>query len=402
MPEVPRILLLLLSVGDASPTLLRSEALALTNHPLVVALGVGNLPAGSANRLLLARAAVIEGLEAGAANAAANAESEATLSLLSLVNAEKQRCEADAEEWLASAAAAGITIDLPAAEVDAGVRCYSCGGLHYNVDCPDEASVAPEATALAGALRAGSLAASATVLHSLCFAVLTLQRAGLDGGDAYRGLVGVHAVRLVELADACDLALEAVSGGSSDVGGEGGSGGGGGGTGGGGGGGGGGGNGNDALAAAEASTASSLLYALVDSESGTAGLKSAAAADGAGEAVMSLQDAREKIEAVESGFLQTQDRNAQFLREEVLGAKAVVAPPASSAQRKAAATDAAAAYLAAKRAGGQPVGKDAAAAIAAKGGGPKAQAAAKYLALRKKQQAAEAYLAARKKAEDMG
>ena len=52
----------------------RAEALALANHPLVIQLGTGVLPAGSANRLMLARAAVVEGLESAAANAAASSD----------------------------------------------------------------------------------------------------------------------------------------------------------------------------------------------------------------------------------------------------------------------------------------------------------------------------------------
>ena len=67
--------------------------------------------------------------------------------------------------------------------------------------------------------------------------------------------------------------------------------------------------------------------------------------------------------------------------------------------------EAAAAYLKAKQAAQQPMGKDAkakiqdakAALLANKG--ERSAAAAKYLALRKKQQAAEAYLEAKKKKE---
>ena len=126
------------------------------------------------------------------------------------------------------------------------------------------------------------------------------------------------------------------------------------------------------------------------------------------ESGVSLQEARERLEAIEPGFLQSQDKNAQFLKEEVLGAQgqktgSPTATAAGKMGKKAAAVDAAAAYLAAKQAAQQPVGssaaaalRDAQAALAASKGGPKQAAAKTYLAMRSKQKAAEAYLAARK------
>ena len=123
---------------------------------------------------------------------------------------------------------------------------------------------------------------------------------------------------------------------------------------------------------------------------------------------MSLQEARVALDQVEPGFLDAQDKNAHFLKTEVLGATtASDAPPALGAsERRAAAVDKAAAYLKAKQAAGKtkeaPELRDAQAALLAAQKGPKQAAAKQFLELRKKQQAAAAYLAAKKAAEGIG
>ena len=117
----------------------RPEALALVNHPLAVSIGTGGLPRGSLERCLLARAAVLEGIEA-AANAELNAAIEDAArfdkanTFLTLARAELEATKDDHPAWRAAADDAGLTIELPPSEVDAGVRCYNCGGTHYNVD----------------------------------------------------------------------------------------------------------------------------------------------------------------------------------------------------------------------------------------------------------------------------
>ena len=79
--------------------------------------------------------------------------------------------------------------------------------------------------------------------------------------------------------------------------------------------------------AGEEQTARALLYAFVDSEAGEAGLKSLTM----DESGVSLQEARERLDAIEPGFLQSQDKNAQFLKEEV----ALVRDTAASHSRSA-------------------------------------------------------------------
>ena len=121
----------------------------------------------------------------------------------------------------------------------------------YCLQCPEELRVSPDALALAGYLRSSSsLAGASAVLRDLAFAATTLTRAGLEGGDAYGLMLGAHAKRLPELAEACEEVLAL----SSDA---------------------------EAAAAKEAfGTARSLLFATVDAESSTTGLKAAASTAG--------------------------------------------------------------------------------------------------------------------------
>jgi len=371
-----------------SPLWTRPQGLMLANHPLIVQLGTGALPMGSFNRCLLAREALLEGLEASAASSCSgDAVSPEAAQLLSMAADESARCTRDASLWLETAAGAGRSIELPAEEVAAGVRCYTCGGTHYNIDCPETAAAPPEALALAGFLKsARTLAAASAVLRDLSFASNTLLKAGLTGGDAYSACVAAHAQRCGELADACDRTL-AAAGTLEDTASD-----------------------SARLALDETRLARSLLFALVDSECGTAGLKDSSCGDGDGG--MSLREAREAIEAVEPGFLQEQDRNAAFLRETLLqpsdtpnsDAPAAAAGPTSAARRQEQRVDAAAAYLKAKQAAArQPIAKEAAstlqdakAAALASRPGPQQGAAKRFVEVRKKQQAAAAYLARKK------
>ena len=371
------LLVLVVASSTLTPLWTRSQGVLLANHPLVVQLGCGQLPMGCFSRCLLARSVIIEGMETAVAACSGSAMSPDGAELLALLADESARCTRDNADWLANAASAGKTIDLPETEAESGVRCYSCGGTHYNIDCPDDRTAPPEAQALASYIgSATSLAAASSVLHDVSFVASTLLKAGLDGGDAYSPCIRAHAERFEALVGACDRALATSDAVKTAL---------------------------TAAASTESTTAQQLLYAWVDSESGTSGLKETGAEGG-----LSLQEARERIDGVEPGFLRSQDRNEQFLRTTVLGAPSDAPDAAPTAQeRQAARVDAAAAYLQAKQASQQPVGKEAAAAVQdskaallASKVGPKQAAAQQYLALRKKQQAAEAYLAKRKPSGD--
>ena len=133
-----------------------------------------------------------------------------------------------------------------------------------------------------------ALAALAPLLRSIGWSHATLQRAkiggggeGGEGGDgvegsasagAYAGWVEAHAARWLPLAAACDACVEAAAAAAEEE--------------------------EAAAEGAErarmaAATTRSLLYAWVDDEAGVAGLRG-------GEAV---QAARERLEALEPGFL---------------------------------------------------------------------------------------------------
>ena len=297
----------------------RDAALAVVNNPLIVQLGSGELPAGSYLRLMEDRAVVLDGVQAACAAACrrgrlppsgrpATSAAAAAAGLDILLKAEQKRRADDHEAWAAAMAAAGKSIEVDheawaAAQAAAGepatqLACYTCGGPHLNVDCPEELAPSAAARALAAHLRSSppavALPAAAAVLRCVGWCHATLRAAGLGGGAAFGGWVNAHATRWAALADAADALLDASS--SGDV--------------------------ADADADAEHALALSLLYSWISSEAGTAGLKG----DGA-----PLQAAREAIDRVEPGYLQSVDRDAQFVRDVVLGTE----PPRSSSSEPA-------------------------------------------------------------------
>ena len=145
----------------------------------------------------------------------------AARALLELLTEERDACSTTHGEWRSAADAAGQTIDLPQSEIDAGVRCYNCGGLHYNVDCPDELAVSSSFQALVGYLRgSSSLAGASTVLRDLSFAVTTLARAGLDApetGSGLRGRVLKADLLSVLLPQCCDAPADVDAGGDGEA-----------------------------------------------------------------------------------------------------------------------------------------------------------------------------------------
>ena len=319
-------LLLLLLASPASAVISQSlwsnrrdAALAVVNNPLIVQLGSGELPAGSYLRLMEDRSIVLDGVTAACAAACrrgrlppsgrpATSAAAAAAGLDLLLKAEQERREDDHEAWAAAMAAAGKSIEVDheawaAAQAAAGepatqLACYTCGGPHLNVDCPEELAPSAAARALAAHLRSSppavALPAAAAVLRCVGWCHATLRTAGLGGGAAFGGWVDAHATRWAALADAADALLDASS--SGDV--------------------------ADTDADAEHALALSLLYSWISSEAGTAGLKG----DGA-----PLQAAREAIDRVEPGYLQSVDRDAQFVRDVVLGTE----PPRRSSSEPA-------------------------------------------------------------------
>ena len=179
---------------------------------------------------------------------------------------------------------------------------HRCGGDHLNVDCPEDLAVTGPARAVAAVLRSYNDVEAATGVLAVCeygWACDTLLKAGFE--TPYAGWLRAHAEALAKAAAAVAPLVDAAD--------------------------------RDAVDAAYVA-ALSALFNFVDSEASTAGLKGAGA---------DLEAARRKLDAVEPGFLDAQDRNANFVAATL---KAQAAKSSAGAKKM----DAAAAYLAAKKA----------------------------------------------------
>ena len=264
----------------------RSERLNLLNHPLQIQLATGALPYGSFVRLCHDRCTILDAVRSAAAAAGAEVLGDVS--------------EAEAKAWLETAEASGKTISTG----DPSIKCYACGGDHLNVDCPDDLTVTGPARAVAAVLRSYSGAEAATGVLAACeygWACGTLLEAGFE--TPYAGWLTNHANALNKASAAVAPLVDAADRESVD---------------------------------AAYVAALSALFNFVDSEASTAGLK------GAGE---DLEAARTKLDALEPGFLEAQDRNANFVAATL---KAQAEKSSSGAKKM----DAAAAYLAAKKAKG--------------------------------------------------
>jgi len=262
----------------------RGESLNLLNHPLQIQLATGALPYGSFVRLCHDRSTILDAVRSAAAAAGADVLSDVS--------------EAEAKAWLETAEASGKTISTG----DPSIKCYACGGDHLNVDCPDDLTVTGPARAVAAVLRSSpDPAAAAFAVCEYGWACGTLLEAGFE--TPYAGWLTNHANALNKASAAVAPLVDAADRESVD---------------------------------AAYVAALSALFNFVDSEASTAGLK------GAGE---DLEDARRKLDALEPGFLDSQDRNANFVSATL---KAQAAKGSAGAKKM----DAAAAYLAAKKAKG--------------------------------------------------
>ena len=255
----------------------------LLNHPLQIQLATGALPYGSFVRLCHDRSTILDAVRSAAAAAGAEVLGDVS--------------EAEAKAWLETAEAVGKTISTG----DPSIKCYACGGDHLNVDCPDDLTVTGPARAVAAVLRSYDGVEAAAGVLAVCeygWACGTLLEAGFE--TPYAGWLTNHANALNKASAAVAPLVDAADRESVD---------------------------------ASYVAALSALFNFVDSEASTAGLK------GAGE---DLEAARRKLDALEPGFLDQQDRNANF----VSATLKAQAEKSSSGARK---MDAAAAYLAAKK-----------------------------------------------------
>ena len=265
----------------------RGESLNLLNHPLQIQLATGALPYGSFVRLCHDRSTILDAVRSAAAAAGADVLAD-------------EVSNDETKAWLDAAEAAGKTISTR----DPSIKCYACGGDHLNVDCPDDLTVTGPARAVAAVLRSYDGVEAAAGVLAVCeygWACGTLLRAGFE--TPYAGWLENHAEALATASAAVAPLVDAADRESVD---------------------------------AAYVAALSALFNFVDSEASTAGLKGAGA---------NLEDARRKLDALEPGFLDSQDRNANFVSA-TLNAQAA---KSSAGAKK---MDAAAAYLAAKKAKG--------------------------------------------------
>ena len=265
----------------------RGESLNLLNHPLQIQLATGALPYGSFVRLCHDRSTILEAVRSAAAAAGADVLAD-------------EVSNDETKAWLDAAEAAGKTISTG----DPSIKCYACGGDHLNVDCPDDLTVTGPARAAAAVLRSYNDVEAAAGVLAACeygWACGTLLEAGFE--TPYAGWLTNHAEALATASAAVAPLVDAADRESVD---------------------------------AAYVAALSALFNFVDSEASTAGLKGAGA---------NLEDARRKLDALEPGFLESQDRNANFVSATL---KAQAAKSSAGAKKM----DAAAAYLAAKKAKG--------------------------------------------------
>jgi len=285
--------------------------LDLTNHPLQLQLATGELPLGCFRRLVADRAVILEGLMKAAS--------------MGLMDEEMSRHSLESQRWLVEAEKAGKTISVP------GIECYSCGGDHLNIDCPEDNIDAgsPSAQALRSVLSLGSVSDASAVLDAYGFACTRLLDAvdrcsrRDDGGDksdsddgilsnTYRGWLEAHAERWKKISCSCKEHEDNSSSSSNSM------------------------------------ICLSMLYNWIDSEAATTGIrllndgtKSTSNSGGGGSAMEML---REAIEELEPGYAAQRNKHQSFVAD-ITGKKDALAR-IEAAKRK---TDAAAAYLAAKK-----------------------------------------------------
>ena len=273
--------------------------LNLLNHPLQLQLVTGDLPLGSFQRLLSDRLVLLEGLETSAAGLFLLEDDD--IDIHSIIQAHHE----DAHQWLTMAQAQGKTIRTP------GIACYTCGGEHLNIDCPDDQEPSQSVRALHSVLQTSGLAGAMAILEGYSFVCSRLLEAlrksdtnhGCD--TVYHGWLEAHAEQWSRLADLCHEKM----GKSSIV--------------------------EDDSAAY--TTCLSMLYNWIDTEAATTGIR----ADLNDPMMASLM---ETLEEMEPGYAAQRDKHSSFAAD--IAGVATTRAKENGATAKA---NAAAAYLAAKK-----------------------------------------------------
>ena len=298
----------------------RNDVLNLLNHPLQLQLATGELPLGSFRRLVAERAGILEGIESAVTISSTTTQKH--------VHEEMERHTADANEWLDAAEDAGKSIVVP------GIQCYTCGGEHLNIDCPNDnagaGDASPAALALRSVLQTSGPVGAVAVLRSYGFccsrlldamgATVGSEQRPREVSQPYFGWIEAHSERWTELADVCEAEIiDGIAGAGGN---------------------------HINIDPSSYSLCLSMFYGWIDNEAATTGIRiESNSSSGSGRAsktaMVRLVDA---LEDLEPGYAAQRDKHSSFLAD--ITGKADAQEKASAAKRK---VDAAAAYLAAKK-----------------------------------------------------
>ena len=319
------------SVANQYFTQHRRDILNLLNHPLQLQLLTGDLPLGSFRRLVADRTLILEGLQSATSN-----------TLPGLFNEEIARHVEYSEQWLNKAESHGKTIHAP------GIQCYTCGGEHLNIDCPnddDAACASSGASALRSVLESHGVAGASAVLRSYGFCCARLldavdewkkntimddeETGGGGGGDVvavedlnlevYTGWIEVHADTWSKLADVCEATLGSSEHNNSDI-------------------------------SSSYSICLSMFYNWLDSEAATTGIrletKKKNGKQGLSSSIVTMKQIVDTLEVLEPGYAAQRDRHSSFVADVTGAIEDGANARVDAAKQK---VNAAAAYLAAKK-----------------------------------------------------
>lgn len=279
----------------------RPQMLDLLNHPLQLQLATGDLPLGSFQRLLEDRLVLVKGIQAATTT-------RDGASLLSFVGDDDTIIEAHheyAKQALEIAKGRGKTI-----AAGPGIACYTCGGDHLNIDCPDDQEPSQSVLALSSVLQSSGLVGASAVLEAYSFACRQMLEAiktsntNNDGENenydsVYHGWLEAHADQWSTLSDQCQEQMNQRS--DSDF--------------------------------ASYTTCLSMLYNWIDMEAAMTGIRADILKDS------NITSLMETLEQLEPGYAAQRDKHSSFVAD-------AIAPTSTAASSK---VNAAAAYLAAKK-----------------------------------------------------
>jgi len=283
----------------------RAQMLNLLNHPLQIQLATGDLPLGSFQRIVKDRLVLLTGIQA--ATAGLLLEEEDVIGI--------KAHQEEAAEWLEFARAQGKTIVAPS-----GIACYTCGGDHFDIDCPEDQQSSQSVLALNSVLQSSGVVGAISILEGYSFAcrrLLEALRTTTNSHDnyydtVYHGWLKVHAERWSQLSERCHkLSAKIDQTNTMD---------------------------EDDDSAARYTACLSMFYNWIDMEAATTGIR----ANLNNPEITALMEA---LEVLEPGYATQRDKHSSFVACNISGAASSKANVKSATAK----VDAATAYLAAKK-----------------------------------------------------